>query len=206
MRRHAAKLFVIDQFLDRRLLAADRTLRILPQLELAELHRPRIKQQQTIDQQILRAENDLDRLVRLNRADNARQHAEHATFRARGHEPGRRRLRIKTAITRTLLGPEYAGLPLESEDRTIDVWLATQHTRVVHKIARGKVVSAIDDDVVVAEEPQRVMTRETRLVRFNLDVRIDIAHTIARRFDFVTPEIFRAVNDLSLQVRLFNYV
>jgi hypothetical protein len=50
MRGHAAELLVINQLPDRRLLTANRTLRILPQFELAELHLPRIKKQQAIDQ------------------------------------------------------------------------------------------------------------------------------------------------------------
>src|SRR5215204_6097171 len=206
MRSHAAKLFVVDQLLNFRLLAANRALRILAQFELAELHRPRVKQQQTIDQQIFRTENDLDRFVCLDRPDNARQYTEHTTFRARRHEAGRRRLRIQAAIARALLGPEDARLTFKPENRAVDVWLAAQHTRVVHEIARGKVVSAVDDDVVVAEESHRVVTRETRLVRFDLDVRIDIAQTIARAFDLATAEIFGAVNDLSLKVRLFNHI
>src|SRR6185369_12089338 len=161
-------LFIVDRFLDRRLLAANGALRILPQLELTELHGPGVKQQQTIDQQILSAENDLDRFVCLNRADDPRQYAEHTTFSARRHESRRRRLRVQAAITRALLGPEDARLSFKAKDRAVDVWLATQHTRIVHEIARRKVVCAVDDDVVVAEEPHGVMTREARLVRFDL--------------------------------------
>src|SRR6185369_12130416 len=131
MRRHTAEFFVVNQFFDRRILATHRTLRIFSQFELAELHGPGVEVQQTVDQQILRAENDLDRFVRLNGADNARQNTKHATFRARRNEPGRRRLGIKTAITRALLGPKHARLTFEPEYRTVHVWLSTQHTRIV---------------------------------------------------------------------------
>ncbi len=161
MRSDAAKLFIVDQFLDRRLLPANGTLRILTQLELAKLHGPRVKQQQTIDQQIFSTENNLDRFVRLDRADDPGQHAEHATFSTRRHKSGRRRLRIQAAVARALLGPEHARLPFKPEDRAVNIWLAAQHTRIVDEITCGKVVSAIDDDVVVAKEPHRVVTRET---------------------------------------------
>src|SRR6185369_16133260 len=143
---HAAKLFVIDQLFHRRLLATYRTLRILPQFELAKLHGPGIKQQQPIDQQIFRAENDLDRLVCLNRADDARQNAQHTAFRARWYQSRRRWLRIQTTITSSLLCPENTRLTFEPEDRAVDVWLAAQHAGIVDEITRGKVVGAIDDD------------------------------------------------------------
>src|SRR5262249_10283480 len=173
---------------------------ILPQFELAKPHRPRVEQQQTIDQQIFGAENDLDRFVCLNRADDARQHTQHATFTARGHRTRRPPLRIQAAITSAFLRPEHTRLDFEQEDRTVNVWLLTQYARVVDEIASGKVVSAVDDDVVVAKELHRVVTRQTRLVRLDLDVRIDVAQPIARRLDFAPAEIFRAVNDLPLQI------
>src|SRR5262249_47973767 len=125
---------------------------------------------------------------------------EHTTFSARRHEPGRRRFRIETAVARTLLRPEDTRLTFEAKDRAVDVWLARQHARVVHEVARGKVVSAVNDDVVVAKETQRVLPGETRFVSLDLDVRVDVAQSIARRFDLATAEIFCAVNDLSLQV------
>src|SRR6185503_2409588 len=79
---HTAELFVIDQLLDRRLFTTNRTLRIFPQFELAELHRPRIKQQQTINQQIFCAENDLDCFVCLDRPHDTWQHTKHTTLGA----------------------------------------------------------------------------------------------------------------------------
>ena len=51
---------------------------------------------------------------------------------------------------------EDRGLPLKAEDGAIDIRLIEQHARVIHEIARGEVVRAIDDDVVIAEEIERV--------------------------------------------------
>jgi hypothetical protein len=62
--------------------AANRTLRIFPQLELSKLHRPGIKQQQPINENIFRAENDLNRFVCLDCTNNARQNSEHASLGA----------------------------------------------------------------------------------------------------------------------------
>src|SRR6185436_7621867 len=62
----------------------------------------------------------------------------------------------------------------------------------------------VDDDVVALEEPHRVMTCQPRLVRFDLDVRIDVAQTVARGFNLSAAEIFGSVNDLALQIRFFH--
>src|SRR5262249_29132308 len=79
---HTAKLLVIDQLFNRRLFTANRTLRILSQFELAELHSPGVKQQQTIDQQVLSPKNDLDCLVGLDRPHDTWQHTKHTTLGA----------------------------------------------------------------------------------------------------------------------------
>src|SRR6185369_17754391 len=115
VRRHTAKLLVIDQLLDRRVFTTNRTLRILPQFELAELHGPGVKQQQTINQQVFRTENDLDCLVRLNCTHDSRQHTKHTTFSTRRHQAGWRRFGIETPVTRTFLGPEDTRLPFKPE-------------------------------------------------------------------------------------------
>src|SRR5688572_33425532 len=43
-------------------------------------------------------------------------------------------------------------------------------------------------------------------MRLDLDMRIDVAQTISCGFDLATTQIFRAVNDLTLQVRLLDDV
>src|SRR4029079_11123462 len=82
-RRHnAAELLVIDERLDRRVIAADRAFRIPAQLQLAEAHLQRVVEQQAADERLPAPENQLDRLGRLDDADDAGEHAEHAPFGA----------------------------------------------------------------------------------------------------------------------------
>ena len=47
-------------------------------------------------------------------------------------------------------------LALKTEDRAIDIRLIEQDARVIDEIARRKIVRAIDDDVVIAEEIERI--------------------------------------------------
>ena len=46
----------------------------------------------------------------------------------------------------------------------------------------------------------RVVTGQTRLVRLNFDMRIDIPQTITGRLDLSSTKILGTVNDLSLEV------
>ena len=87
-RRDAAELFVVDEPLDRRMVAADRAGRIAAELQLAELHRPGVVEQQPADERLAGAENQLERLGRLDHADHAGQHAKHAAFGAARDESG----------------------------------------------------------------------------------------------------------------------
>src|SRR5579871_836729 len=64
--RQAAELHVVDQLRDRRVVAADRALRVAAQLHLAELHRQRVEQQQPPGQGLAQPQNQLDRLDRLD--------------------------------------------------------------------------------------------------------------------------------------------
>ncbi len=64
----AAELLVINELGDGTVLAADRAIRVLAQLQLAELHSESVHQQQASDQRLARAQNQLDRLGGLHHA------------------------------------------------------------------------------------------------------------------------------------------
>ncbi len=108
------------------------------------------------DQRLADAEDELHGLGGLDRADEPGQDAEHARLGAARDEPGRRRLRIQAAVAGAVLGREHRRLPLEAEDAAVDVRLAEQHAGVVDEVARREVVGAVDDDVVAAEQIERV--------------------------------------------------
>ena len=167
--------------------AADRAIGILAQLQLAESHGQRVEQQQPADERFAFADDELQRFRRLNRADDSRQHAEHAAFGARRHQARRRRLGIQAAIARAVGIAENVDLAFEAENRAVDIGLAEQHARVVHQIARGEIVRAVHDDVVVFQNVERVFAREVRFERINLNIGIQIAQAIAAAAIFGRP-------------------
>src|SRR5213594_3200252 len=202
----AAKLLVIDEFLDRRIRSADRALGVLAQLELPELHPERVEDEEAADQRVAPPEEKFDRLDRLDRSDNAREHAEHAALGARWNETGRRRFGVQTAVTGALGRVEDARLAFEAEDRAVDVRLVQEDRRVVHEVPGREVVRSIDDDVVVFQDVQRVVRRETRLVGLHVDVRVDLGDPFFRDLDLLAADVLRPVQHLALQVRLVDHV
>src|SRR5688572_31792536 len=75
------------------MLAADRAVRILTQLQLAKTHTQRIIEQQPASQSFAGTEKQLHGFGRLNHADDPRENPQDTALRATGNQPGRRRLR-----------------------------------------------------------------------------------------------------------------
>ena len=117
---------------DSGILAAKGALRIAPQLEFAELHIERVEQEQAVEERSALAEDELQRLGRLDEPDHPRQHTKHAALGAARDGTRRGRLGIKTAIARPAqVRRKQAGLPLKSENGAIHVRLPEQHAGVV---------------------------------------------------------------------------
>src|SRR5207244_706667 len=66
---HAAELVVVDQFLDRRAVAADGAFGVAPYFERLKGHGQRVVMQQAAEQRFALADDQLHRFRRLNHAD-----------------------------------------------------------------------------------------------------------------------------------------
>ena len=125
-------------------------LRIAAEAEFAEFHFERVEEEQAADERTALAEGEFQDFRGLDGADDAGQNAQDAAFGATGDHAGRRRFGIKAAVTRAVeMRREDAGLALEPEDRAVNVGLFEQDAGVVGEVAGGKIVRAIDDDVVL---------------------------------------------------------
>jgi hypothetical protein len=105
-----------------------------------------------------------------------------------------------------VLVPEDRDLAVEAVDRAPHVRLVQQHAGVVDQVARGEVVGAVDDQVVLAEDLQHVVAVQPRLVQADVDQRVDLADGVARALGLGPADVGDAVDDLALQVRLVDDV
>src|SRR5579859_615026 len=137
--RRTAERLVVDELVDRRIVAAQRAIRIARDPDLSELHAQAIEQHQPVHQWVAQVENELDRLDRLDRADDATHRPEHARLGAAGHRAWRWR-RGKEAPIAALAGQEHIGAPLKAEQRAVHKRLLQQVRGVIDEVAGREVV------------------------------------------------------------------
>src|SRR5437660_2000483 len=101
---------------------------------------------------------------------------------------------------------EHGCLSIESKDRAIDIWLFREHADVIRQIARGEIIRTINDNIVTRNNFKSVLAGEATVVRFDFDARIHIAQAIARGFQFLATDVFRAVQNLPLQIAKIDLV
>src|SRR5439155_205599 len=77
---------------------------------------------------------------------------------------------------------------------------AEHHTRIVHQVAGGKVVAAVDDHVIVGENLQRVLAGEHGLMRYHGDVRVDVFQRAAGGLSLRAADVVGEVHHLPVQV------
>ena len=152
------------------------------------------------------AEQQLERLGRLQRAHDAGQHAEHAALGARRRQLGRRRLREEAAVARALVGLEHGQLALEAEDRGVHDRDAVAQAGVVEQVARREVVGAVDDHVDALEQPVDVLRRQPLAVGDHVHVGVQLLDALPGRLRLGHADRRRRVQHLALQVRLVDDV
>ena len=197
---------VIDEGGNCPVLAANGALGVLAQLQFAEPHAERVVQQQASHQRLADPDDQLHRFRGLDQPDGARQNPQHAAFGAAWHQARRWWLGEEAAIAGAISRAEDRGLSFESEDRTVNVRFAEQDAGIVGEIAGGEVVGAIDHDVVLANDVERIGCREPRFVQLGPDVRIDVRDAVAGRSEFGTADVLGAMEDLALQVARFHHI
>jgi len=99
-----------------------------------------------------------------------------------------------------LAGIEGGGLALEAEDARVHVGLSLQDRYVVSEVARGEVVRAVHEDVVILEEVVGVVRLETRLVGVDLDVGIQLLQAILGGLQLGAADVAHPEEDLAVQV------
>src|ERR1039458_7191286 len=182
------------------MLAADRAIGILAQLEFAEAHVESVDQQQTADERFALAKYQFDDFSGLNDADQTGKNTQHATLGATGREAWRGRFGVEAAVARTLPGGEDAGVALKAKYGTVNVGLAEQNAGVVHQVAGREVVRAVGHDVVVLENLEGVGAGQHGLVFDDADGRVEGGKLFGGGVELLAANILGGVDDLALEV------
>ena len=137
---------------------------------------------QAVDQRPPDPGNQLDHFIGLKAANHAGQHPQHPGFCAVGRQRGVRRTIVEITIigaTTALLiqRVEHRDMPLELHDGAIHQRLAAIDTGIVDQVLGGKVVSAIDNDVVIGHKRLGIVEVKALDPGFDLDVGIEFLQT-----------------------------
>src|SRR2546423_6858710 len=85
-------------------------------------------------------------------------------------------------------------------DSAVDVRNTEQNRSVVDEVPRREVVGPIDNQIVAAHDLERVGRRQSRVVKFEANVWIDVVQTVACRIQLRPANGARPVQDLTLQI------
>ncbi len=155
------------------------------------------------------AENQLDDLIGLEGSDDARQNAHDAALGAAWHGAGVRRLRIHAAVARAMLagsirvgqmGREDGDHSFEAEDRAVDVGLLEDYAGVVHAVAGGEIVGAVDDDVVIFHQLQNIGAVDDGFVFDDFRVGVQVLEPLGGCLHLVFADVGDAKENLPLEI------
>jgi hypothetical protein len=200
-RRDAAEDFVVDEFLDGRMVAADGALGVAAELELAELHVEGVEEHEASGEGGAFAEGDLQNFGGLDAADDAREDAEDAAFRAAGNHAGWRGFGIEAAIAGSAkVRSEDAGLAFKTENGTVDVGFLEENAGVVGEVTGREIIGAVDDDIVLADDVEGVFAGKPGVMDDDFAGGVDAVDGFLGGFSLGTSDVRGGVNDLALEI------
>jgi hypothetical protein len=95
-------------------------------------------------------------------------------------------------------------LTFKPKDAAVNVRLAQNHSSIVRQVSCREVVSAVNDDVVIAHDLQRIFGSQPFRIGLNLHIGVQVLQPLSRRFNLWNADDAFAVKDLPLQVRSVN--
>src|ERR1039457_1673473 len=140
--------FILDLG-DGRVITADRTGGFALERHLAKFHPQGAVGQQTVGKKFPLAQQKFDSFGCLDGTDDTGQHTDHTGLGAAGNGVLGGRFRKDAAITGRFVGLDRDGLAVELQDAAMGVRLAGQDTGVVDQEFCGKVVGAVDNEIII---------------------------------------------------------
>ena len=195
----ARGLLVIYQVVDGGVRAADGARVAMLHRYGAEQHGLGIEGQQAIGQQLPYPCEVFQRLSSLDGAQHTGNGTQDTRLRTRWYGSyGRRFLEHTTVTGRAWQMRER--LSVKAQDATMRERLACHHTRIIDEELHGEVVRAVDDEVVLLDNIERVRRVEELVVGIHLYIGVDGLDFLLGTLYLWHAHVLGEVDDLSLQV------
>ena len=186
--------------------AAEGAIRITLQPDFPKSHLQRIVGEETAHERVTDIQKKLDGLSGLNRADCAWEHAQDARLASGGDQPRWRWGGIKAAVARAPVRVKDRDHSFELKDRAVDIRLFQEITGVIDQIAGVEVVRAIHHQIVVPQDLDDILHRQTEGVRDDLHVRVQGLKGLPRGVHLGPTHVLGLVENLALEVRELDMV
>src|SRR6266516_6555754 len=128
------------------------TLRIAVEPQFIKLACESIIGHQPANQRVTDTKYQLDRLRCLQQANDTRKHAQYTGLSTARRQRDGGRLWIETAIAGSLIRLKNGQLAFKTEDTAMHDRLIGHQCSVVEQIARGEIISAINNDIVISDD------------------------------------------------------
>src|SRR5437868_11135315 len=173
--------------------ATGRTIGVAEEVQLAELARTRIVGHKASYQRLSDAQQEFNRLGCLQQPNNSGKHAQQTRLCTAWSKRSRWRLWIETAITRPFIRLEDRQLALKTEDAAMHDRLIGDQCSIVQEIARGEVIGAVKNDIVVGNDACHVTLVQPLDVRNHLHIRVQRFDGFARRLSLILTNTLRVM-------------
>src|SRR5262249_6475928 len=184
-----------------RIRPAQRAVRVTPDADFAEPHGERVVHQQASDQGLPLADDEFNRFGRLDHTNNPGQNSQDTGFTSRRHHTRRGWCEEQAAVARAGMWREDTRLTFKLKNTAVHHRLVSEESSIVYQVARGEVVAAIHDNVIVPKDVHDVVYRQTFIVDAHLDIGIETINRLLGRLGLGYANAVGAVQDLALQVR-----
>src|SRR5262245_5251675 len=167
------RITVVKQFGNRWMLTTEGALWIPLHLDFPELGLAGVEIEEAISQRTTNPENELECFRGLDRPDDTREHADHSSLLAGSYQPWRWRRLEDAPIACRFLGNDRRDTTIEAENAAMNQGLIGEEAGIVDQEFGGKIVNPVDDDVIFAENFQRVACRQAFFIHRHGHIRVE---------------------------------
>ena len=159
------------------------------------------------DERFANTHDELDRFNCLHHPNHAWQNAQHAALGATWNHPWWLWLGVEAAIAWAAeMRGKNRALPIEAEDRAVDIRLFQKNTDIIAQVASWKIIRAVDDDVIGFNNLAGVFRLEEGIVQIHLHIRVDFFNAVAGAVELLAAHILRSMQNLALKVRVVHHI
>ena len=193
----------------RRRIAAQRAAGVSRQPDSTECRSERLVDQHPAGETVAEAEQCLQHLGRLHRAQHAGERTENAGLVAARHQIVGRRFGEQAAIAGgwlCIVAPEGEQLALEAQHRRSDQRLVQPVAGIVQQIARCEIVRTGGDQVVLRDQRRGVRFGQPRVVRLDPDIGVERGDRRGGAGDLAVADPVGRMDDLALQIGQIDHI